>query len=279
MASTITESIKSVVKLLFQTGSTDLPKMRKLIHSEYKDKQDKEAVILGNGPSLNETISTKKVWLANKHLICVNFFANSPYFNELKPWGYVLADPHFFQNPEAPNVRQLFENLNAVDWQMNLFIPRKYFKNISNLLTNKNLNILRYNPIAIEGYCWLENLCFGANRGMPRPRNVIIPAIMIGIALGFNTLYIAGADHTWTRDLSVDEDNQVLSHQPHFYNDKPEEQRRIASIYKGKPFHKVLENFMLVFKGYHRLAEYSAKKHVEIFNITPGSFIDAFPRK
>ena len=37
----------------------------------------------------------------------------------------------------------------------------------------------------------------------------LIPSIMLGIWLGYREIYLLGADHTWTKTLSVDDDNRV----------------------------------------------------------------------
>ena len=52
-------------------------------------------VILGNGPSLNETIAHSSDFLMQHHRLAVNFAANAPAFTSLQPTHYVLADPHF----------------------------------------------------------------------------------------------------------------------------------------------------------------------------------------
>ena len=113
---------------------------------------------------------------------------------------------------------------------------------------------------------------------MPRPRNVLIPSIMLGIALGFSTIYVAGADHSWTRTLSVDDDNRVVSIQPHFYKEDEREEKRVRKDYMNYPLHMILQSFYVAFRSYFTIARYARHRSVKIFNITPGSFIDAFPR-
>ncbi|MGN0213215.1 MAG: hypothetical protein ACI4AH_00200 [Muribaculaceae bacterium] len=239
-------------------------------------------VILGNGPSLNETIANSSDFLMQHHRLAVNFAANAPAFTSLQPTHYVLADPHFFHAINEPNVAKLWLALSQVDWAMNLFVPTNVSlpPDVAGIIAgNDCLRLYRYNLTPVEGAEWLENWAFKHLLGMPRPRNVLIPSIMIAIACGYRTIYIAGADHSWTRTLSVDDDNNVVSIQPHFYKDDETEVKRVNTEYMQYPLHQILHSFYVAFRSYHTIARYASHLSIDIFNITPGSFIDAFPRK
>ena len=239
-------------------------------------------VILGNGPSLNETIAQSSDFLMQHHRLAVNFAANAPAFTTLQPTHYVLADPHFFHAINEPNVARLWLALSQVDWAMNLFVPVNVSlpPDVAGIIAgNACLRLHRYNLTPVEGAEWLENWAFKHLLGMPRPRNVLIPSIMIAIACGYRTIYIAGADHSWTRTLSVDDENNVVSIQPHFYKEDEKEVQRVNTEYMQYPLHQILYSFYVAFRSYHTIARYAGHLSVDIFNITPGSFIDAFPRK
>lgn len=239
-------------------------------------------VILGNGPSLNETIAHSSDFLMQHHRLAVNFAANAPAFTSLQPTHYVLADPHFFQAINEPNVARLWLALSQVDWAMNLFVPVNVSlpSDVAGIIAgNACLRLYRYNLTPVEGAEWFENWAYKSRLGMPRPRNVLIPSIMIAIACGYRTIYIAGADHSWTRTLSVDDDNNVVSIQPHFYKEDEKEVQRVNTEYMQYPLHQILYSFYVAFRSYHTIARYASHLGVDIFNITPGSFIDAFPRK
>ena len=92
-------------------------------------------------------------------------------------------------------------------------------------------------------------------------------------------MYITGADHSWTKTLSVNEQNEVVSIQPHFYKEDEKEEKRIKVDYLKYPLHQIIYSFYLAFKAYHSIQRYAEAKGVNIYNSTPGSFIDAFPRK
>lgn len=241
---------------------------------KYKKADGESIIILGNGPSLNETIAAYSEKLTQSDLLAVNFAANTPVFSRFRPRYYVLADPHFFSS-EEPNVLTLRANLNAVDWPMTLFLP---FGSKMPQIDNPNIVVERFNMIGVEGFESVSNSIYKSRRGMPRPRNVLIPSIMIALWLGYKKIFIAGADHTWTKTLAVSDANEVISVQPHFYNDDKAELSRTATVYKNVRIHEILESFSIAFKAYHAIARYARRVGVKIYNVTPGSFIDAFER-
>ena len=265
-------SLASVVKIAL---------MSKGASSSSKEGNNRELVVLGNGPSLRQTIDNDAEWLMGHDLMAVNFAALSPEFFRLRPKYYILADGHFFNSlPTDGNVRKLWEKFGQVSWKMTLLIPSK-FKHLAQPLTMHTQGIrLRYfNMTPIEGFDWLSHKFFAAGWGMPRPRNVLIPAIMEGIRLGYKKIYLCGADHSWTKTLDVDNENFVISIQPHFYEDNEEEHKRVRETYKGLRLHDVLGSMTVAFRSYWDIARYAKKKGIDIINATPDSMIDAFPRK
>lgn len=87
--------------------------------------EGKPLIIMGNGPSLADLISTDTEALARSVTMALNFAANADEFTMIKPDFYLLADPHFFAGRESdPNVGRMFGRFNAaVDWPMTLYVP------------------------------------------------------------------------------------------------------------------------------------------------------------
>lgn len=266
------DSVASLMKIML---------MSKGASSSSKEGEGKELIILGNGPSLRKTIDEDLEWLLSHDLMAVNFAALSPEFIKLRPKYYVLADGHFFNSVATDsNVRTLWEKFGSISWEMTLFIPSKFKLLVKPLLMHTNgLKIRYFNLTPVEGFKWLKYLAFSAGWGMPRPRNVLIPAIMEGIRLGYDKIFLCGADHSWTKTLDVDNENYVISIQPHFYEDNEEEHKRVRETYKGLRLHDVLGSMTIAFRSYWEIADYATKKKVEIINASPGSMIDAFKRK
>jgi hypothetical protein len=262
-------SLKSMIKLMLKSKTSTI--------SSVATNED-SVIIMGNGPSLNDTIAQYSDVLMKTPTLAVNFAANAPQFQELKPRYYVLADPHFFVAVQDVNVLKLRENLVAVDWPMTLFVPFEAKKR-GFAIDNPNIKIEYFNFLAVEGFEWLENWAYSSGRGMPRPRNVLIPSIMVAMKMGFGNIYITGADHSWTKTLSVNERNEVVSIQPHFYKEDENEEKRVRVDYLKYPLHQIVYSFYVAFKSYHSVQRYALHKGVDIYNATPESFIDAFPRK
>lgn len=243
-------------------------------------------VVMGNGPSLRQTIDNRREWLMSHSRLAVNFAANAPEFFGLRPDYYVLADPHFFRGAGTdPNVASLWRHISAADWPMTLYIPVKEGRKLPVMLAAlgvelpENITIKRFNLTPGDGATAPLRLLYSAGLAMPRPRNVLIPSIMTAMREGFRKIYLCGADHTWTRTLEVDEDNHVVSVQPHFYKDSGSELKRVSTEYKGLRLCDVLGSMTIAFRSYFDIRSYAQKKGVEIVNSTPGSFIDAFPRE
>lgn len=243
--------------------------------------ENEELVILGNGPSLRDTIDKQTDAVMSRRRLAVNFAGNAPEFVSLKPDFYVLADGHFFNGGATdPNVARLMKNLQSVDWPMTIFVPCREARRMKSITAaNSHITVAGFNLTPGEGWTPAAHALYDAGLAMPRPRNVLIPSIMIGMRLGFRRIWLCGADHTWSRTLSVDEENRVISVQPHFYKDTASEQKRVNTEYAGYHLHHILRSLYIAFRSYHMIAAYAARRHVEILNATPGSMIDAFPRR
>ena len=267
------QTFLSMVKILLQSKwSTRFP-------SQFSNLD--ELLILANGPSLNKTIEDGNDFLKGKTLLAVNFFVNSPRFTELRPELYLIADPLFWLVPEKR--QQLFGGLaEKTTWPMTLFIPRRALKNKEwkpLLGGNSQIKIVAYNTTPIEGFQGFCNWVFHKGWGVPRPHNVLIPSIAVGLRLQFKKIYLAGADHSWLPEIRVTDDNVVLMHQKHFYDQGTskadtvkQENLQSAHIYT------ILYHMYVSFKSYHILEAYAQWLGKEIINITPGSYIDAFRR-
>lgn len=259
-------TFSSIIKILvYPRCGNDMPITR----------PSEDLVILGNGPSLKPFLSQKKAFYQGKAILSVNYAALADSFQEIQPSFYMLIDPAFFFNPSDRN--KLFPVLcEKVSWPMHLFVSAQARKEESwkKLIEGNKCIKIHYISIApIEGYKWFCHLAYRNGWGMPRPRNVLIPSIMIALRMDFKRIYLAGADHSWIKEIWVDEDNRVIEDLQHFYDKKGSVRSTIHH-----PLHELLFSMYVAFKSYHIIREYSQSIHKEIFNITEGSFIDAFDR-
>lgn len=259
-----------------------LPLRSRPVGSQERTGAGRTLVVMGNGPSLADSLASHSAFFKKHDTMAVNFAANTPEFFRLRPKHYVLADPHFFSSEEK-NVTELWSSLARVDWEMCLHLPaREIGKNprVSSLLeSNPNIRLRKFNMTPAEGYDFLCHNLFRRGLAMPRPRNVLIPAIMEGIREGYGEIFIFGAEHSWPHSLYVDDNNRVVTVQPHFYKENSRELDRIAEVYAGVRIHEVLGSMVVAFRSYHEIRRYADSLGVRIYNATPGSLIDAFPRR
>ena len=101
---------------------------------------------------------------------------------------------------------------------------------------------------------------------------------MLAFRLGFKKIYLAGADHSWLPQLSVDDNNRVITRQPHFYKDSEQHNKQVDAEYANIHLHEVLYSMYVAFRSYFVIRDYAERIGCKIINITPGSFIDAFER-
>lgn len=267
------QSFLSVVKILLQS------RWRTKLPVSFKNKE--ELLILANGPSLNRTVTEAAEFVKEKTLLAVNFCVTSPMYEQLKPELYLIADPLFWIVPEKRV--QLFQTMaEKTTWPINLFMPARALKNKDwqpMLAGNPNIHVYIYNTTPIEGFQSFCNTIFRKGWGVPRPHNVLIPSIAIGLRLPFRKIYLAGADHSWLPEIHVTDDNVVLMHQKHFYDQNTSQASTVTqeNLHSAR-LYTILYHMYVAFKSYFVLEAYARKLNKEVINVTPGSYIDAFKR-
>ncbi len=267
------QTFLSVLKILLQSKlSTQLP-------TTFSNNE--ELLILANGPSLNKTVEQSPDFVRGKTLLAVNFCVVSPMYELIRPELYLIADPLFWIVPEK--CEKLFGTMaEKTTWEMTLFVPAKALKHNDwkhKISKNGNIRLCIYNTTPIEGFSAFCNYVFKKGWGVPRPHNVLIPSIAIGLRLPFRHIYLVGADHSWLPEISVTDDNVVLMHQKHFYDTSKskadvvqQENLQSARLYT------ILYHMYVAFKSYFVLKDFATYQGKEVINATPGSYIDAFRR-
>lgn len=274
------EKIQSFLSNATATAASliKIPLMSRRPTPRCRDRKD-TIIIMGNGPSLRNAMENDMDTLMAFPRLAVNLSALAPEFHSLRPQYYILADIAFFLKEKTGKVPALWEALASVDWPMTLFLPATARRMPEVKRLPDNITVKYYNLTPAEGWRWLMHPIYDSGLAMPRPRNVLIPSIMAAMREGFRRVALIGADHNWSKTLWVTERNCVVSVQPHFYKDDDKELRRAEEIFKNVRLHEVYENYAIAFKSYHTLKAYTDRRGVEIINTTPGSFIDAFPRR
>jgi len=244
-------------------------------------------IILGNGPSLKSTIEVNREIFLSNELLCVNHFALTDYYTEFKPKYYVTIAFDLFLDDVMPHFVEASNKLfNAIadktNWKMKYFTTQEAKKHLrwqKILSRNKNIEIIYINLTPVEGFKKFMFRQFNKATGMPRPHNVMVPAIFTALQLSTKKIILVGSDHSWLQELHVDENNKTLFYNEHFY-DKEKQVKQFD--YSGKYYmklHEILATMSCAFESYHILLKYANYKNIEIINCTPVSYIDAFERK
>lgn len=251
-----------------------------------KLKQHTMCVILGNGPSLTQSLKEHEQFVRTCDSFAVNMFANTPFFATIQPRFYVILAPELWQEDAPLHMKEqqitLFSNIATATWDVYVFAPsfakktsfwKQYFS------ANQHISIVWFNATPIEGFSWFSHVCFNLQLGMPRPHNILTPALMMAIHQKYEQVYLLGADHSWMSELYVADTNDVFLTQKHFYDEQTAQAKHMyTTSYDKRKMHEILHKFMCAFASYFNIQSYATKQQVRIWNATPGSFIDAFDR-
>lgn len=258
----------------------------------YKQKSHnkQKCIILGNGPSLQDTLKRKSPEFVASEKLCVNGFALSEEYELTSPKYYMIVAMSYF-TPDH-RLSKLYIDLkkeifgaikNKTTWELYMLVPASARKSVDFqqlISSNPNIKPIYFNPTPVEGYDWFKHFMFRRKMGMPRPHNVLIPSLMSLIALGYKELLIVGADHSWLSEISVNENNEAKVHQKHFYDENSSKPTQMHDWSKRpRRLHEILNKFYLSFKGYWEIKKYAESKNVKIYNCSKVSMIDAFERR
>jgi len=146
--------------------------------------------------------------------------------------------------------------------------------------SGKPVSFVFINRTVVDGWKPVRNWLYRRQAGMPPPQNVLIGALMAGIAAGFKKIVILGADHTWHQGLEVGSDGVLKSAEHHFYDPKP---WKVAihhpETLKRATVHDYFHNLYRTFRSYHLIREFADQEKVVIINASRVTFIDAFERR
>ncbi len=266
----LTDSLKSIGKMLLLSKKATVKGI----------KAQGKIIVLGNGPSLKDTLRDYMPMLQQSTTMVVNFAASDDSYVQLRPNYYVIVDPAFFSEKPTESVRALWRRIRATDWPMTLIVGAPDLIKAEILVgANDNITIRTVNLVGVEGWGWLEALAYDKGWGMPRPRNVLIAGLMACLQMGYRKVYVCGADHSWLPNVKVHENNRITTVQTHFYDEREGYQQDIDKVFEKVTMPELMMNFYIAFDSYHRMQRYAVRRGIEIYNSTPGSYIDAFPRR
>lgn len=258
----------------------------KKVRKQRKDRHGRAVSLIANGPSAREIVAERRDLLEDTDLMVLNNFGNQDVFFQLKPKYYILLDPAFFDfdfvnpglnessvNSSCKEERKLMENFKKVNWEMILFIPdtRAGRKTIGLYADNPKMKVVLFNETRVLGFDGFQNRMYGFGSGIPSSRNVIIPAMILMVILGYKKMYLYGCELSWTKTMDIDiENGKMFFNDHHFYS-----RDEIRFFGKGAYLWwlKVIAEDL---EGVEQVAKFALKRNVSIVNRTKGSFIDSF---
>jgi len=245
-------------------------------------------IIMGNGPSLNDSIIKYKDEILKNDRIAVNFFASSVFFEQLKPNIYVFADPAFFDIPKdlKESIELLLGNLlQKTVWDMRVVVPSSardsYF--ISKLKSNNSITVdyyMDYNQnigLMSKFEAWDKNLI------APPAQTVLNVALFLSLYWNYKESYLIGADSSFFEDLRVDQKtNELFSNDTHFYNNQQVNSgidSKRSRLMSGWTLHDLIYAYGRMFEYYSDLKDYADYKGLKVYNASEYSWINVFERR
>jgi hypothetical protein len=251
--------------------------------------------ILGTGPSLLDSFRDIGADVpVGVSIMTVNEGFKAANFATLKPSHHVIADPIYWDSDSySEYAHPLVLAISDAKWSITLYLPSKARgSRLHDELKKTNSRTVFYRDTPFKGLSILEYLAFRSKLGMPKPQNVLVAAISVGLWLGFSHIAIVGADHTWHRELEVSDSNVLTVRQIHSYDGNVDRKpflkpSGVGKSLAGKPITKrdtfsVREIFMawsIVHESYEKLEQIARRQGAHIWNCSSTTFIDAFERK
>jgi hypothetical protein len=244
------------------------------------------AALLGNGPSLAESLERDAAFLGTCELFCVNNFAQTEAYERLRPENVVFLDPYFSRfdgvASNHPVVRKTLDALQAkTTWPVTVYVPRPARRSAywQQLTRHPHLTVVFFNYTIVAGFRWSRHWLYRQNWGMPQSQNVLVAVLFLALNRGFRELYLFGADHSWHEQLRVADDNRLLLRDDHFY----EQTGPSVAIHDPKNRRESgirlqFQSLAKAFFGYEVLAEYARQRGQRVRNASVKSYIDVFER-
>lgn len=237
--------------------------------------------LLGNGPSFS-LIEKHLDQLKDFDFCAVNLSVNTDLFFKLKPKMLVMVDMLFWQKPESEHIKKAWDNIQRIDWAIQIFIPYDFPYHIKEAFEkNKNVTVRRYANNSWEPETKYANRIkmWLYKKGLVSPNfsNVSLSAIYAAILCGYKEINLLGVEHSWMKDIGVNNCNEVVVVDRHYYG----ENETVWRNYDGTPIRLIdfLSSQLVTFTGHLYLQEFADYMNVKIFNRTTGSFIDAYEKR
>lgn len=244
----------------------------------------KRMFILGNGPSLQKDLRKIK---KDSQIFAVNNFLSKNYYKSYKPNFLCCIDSMFWADfnklslSVKKSIEKTFIELNKVDWQIKIFIPKQAKKIFKSRINNKNVKLITIPSLSYDFECsyYLKILSY---LNMPPPRiNVVITAIYIGIISKVRSIQLLGIDMDRIYSFKVDQrTNKTYMDYIHFTKSK-NSSIKFRDKFKGRKetnMYIKLKREASTFKWYAYISMLSKNNKILIRNKSFKSLVDSISR-
>jgi len=162
---------------------------------------------------------------------------------------------------------------------LNIILPYVAFKKVKPIFeSNKHIKLYFFNHTIFDFNQRINHFLYKKFLSTPLLQNVVGACIFNAINMGYKKIELFGVDHSWLRDICVNNKNQVCWREIHFYG-KEELRPFLKSNGETYKMYEILFDFGNMFLGYQLLYNYSIYRCAKIYNNTKESFIDSFERR
>lgn len=279
-----------VPPIFFKVKKRLFPKKQPVHHPLPKmEHKNNRMVVIGTGPSLKKTLELYMPQLQQSDCVMVNFSANTPLFEQIKPAYYVMMDPGWITRDEelGESIRACVDAIvSKTTWPMKIVLPshlRSWWA-VNEFKKNRNITVL------FDGGVWSllqgEKLfkALDENRVSPPTYTVLTYCIYMSLYWRYEETYLVGADTTFTRDMYVGQkDNVLYTIDTHYYDNAEVCPEPTDPEFKGHPFGRTMETELyelyMMFYEYRIMREYAEWKGLKLYNASEFSMIDCLERK
>lgn len=244
----------------------------------------KRCFVIGSGPSVSSIDLSK---LSGEYTFVCAEFDKQPQYKPLRPKFHILSDSAYFTKGESQywneqfikkdasidcNTTELFVNLGA-----------KSFVEKHNIFKKHKLNYIGTQGIIND---WLP-LNLDLTKYLPWPKNSILLCLIIASYLGFREIYLLGVEHNF---LSYNIGLGKAAGYNHSYEDEISKvdlsndevtKKLIVPREHYMTYEDNIAHIYQLFKNYRFFWKKAQKIYpgIKIYNTTPESFLDVFPKK
>lgn len=229
----------------------------------YNIHKGKRCFILATGPSIKKQDLS---CLEGEICIAVSNFFVHPEYSKIKPKYYCIAPYHL---PITEDAWQTW-----MDEIADHLGNTQLFFALADFERNHRDGRFKEKDVYYLGFCeqWKYQLKreLDITKNIPAPASVPITALMLAIYMGFKEIYLVGCDHDWI--LHINESK-------HFYEEKSHALNRHGyNEWSDEDFSSHCLSYVTLWDAYKNVVRLSKKQPTHIFNATPESLLDIFPR-